>query len=79
MQNQSTSNANLSGSIAVSGQYFSLSLGNPVFTLTVGQTLAIPVTFSPTSSGTFKGTVYINHNATNMSTPTTIAISGSAQ
>jgi hypothetical protein len=79
MQNQSTSNANLSGSIVVSGQGFSLALANPVFNLPPPQNMAISVTFSPTSTGTFTGTVYINHNATNMNTPTTIAISGSAQ
>ena len=77
IQNLSTSNADLTGYVTVSGQYFSIASGSN-FTLHPGSaTFGVPITFNPLAVGTFGVAVTITHNATNMSSPIVVSSSGS--
>jgi Abnormal spindle-like microcephaly-assoc'd, ASPM-SPD-2-Hydin len=70
-----TGNSTLSiGSITVSGTGFSASGSTPPSTLTAGQSATLSVVFSPTSAGSFNGSVSAVSDATN--SPTTISLSG---
>jgi hypothetical protein len=61
--------------ITISGTAFKISgLGLPL-TLSGGQSITFPVTFAPTTAGTFAGSISLNSNATSWSN---VALSGTA-
>ena len=70
-----TGNSTLSiGSITVSGAGFSTSGSMPPWSLAAGQSATFTVVFSPTSAGSFNGSVSAVSDATN--SPTVISLSG---
>jgi hypothetical protein len=76
--NSKTSNADLVGSVVVSGEYFSLRSGSSDFRLLPGDYIIFPTTFHPLKAGSYTVSISINHNATNMSSPITGTLSGAA-
>jgi len=74
--NSATSAGSLSGNITVTGSKFSIVNGGGFFSLTPGQSWVVTVRFSPTALGPDSGSVSISHNATNMATPTSVALIG---
>jgi len=68
-RNSQSSTGNLTGSIAVSGQYFSLLSSSPSFNMPPGYADSYIVAFTPLSVGTFTGTITLTHNGSNMSSP----------
>ncbi len=74
--NPSTSNASLSGSVAVTGTYFSLMSGGPNFLLLPGTEIDILMQYKPLATGNHYGYLTIKHNATTASSPITIPLYG---
>jgi len=68
-RNSQSSTANLTGTIAVSGQYYSLLSSSTSFNLVPGYADSYIVSFSPLTAGTFTGTITLTHNATNVTSP----------
>ena len=81
ISNALTSQANLTGSVSITGSEYSLATGSSgSFNISVGDSKDIFITFNPSlPEGTKSGTVTINHDATNISSPTTISFTGYAQ
>jgi tetratricopeptide (TPR) repeat protein len=79
IQNQSSSNANLSGNLSVTGTNFSLTSTDVSFNLPPGQTRAFTVRFSPASIGTASGAIAVAHNANNQAGPGNVALSGNGE
>ncbi len=75
IKNERSSNGNLTGSISISGNGFSLLSGSQ-FSLSPGESIYVYVRFSPTAGTTYNGTLSINHNATNLSSPKIIQLTG---
>ena len=76
LTNQATSNATLTGSVGTLSAPFSVQSGGGAFNLTPGQSVTVTVRFSPTAAGTVSDNLSITHNATNQTSPTTVALSG---
>jgi len=75
VKNTGGSDAHISA-VSASGTGFSISGINPPLTLSAGQSVSFTVSFSPTSTGSFTGSVTVSSDAQN---PTlTIPLSGSA-
>ncbi|MDI6767412.1 MAG: choice-of-anchor D domain-containing protein [Bacteroidota bacterium] len=79
IDNSSGSTGSISGNISISGRGFSIQSNGGLFNLSVGQSRSLTVRFLPSSSGNFSGSVLIYHNATNISSPIIIHLSGSGQ
>jgi hypothetical protein len=75
--NDGTSNRVLTGTVQVSGNGFSLQSAS-TFELLPGEGRIFIIRFRPTASGNYSGTLTINHNASNYSSPLNIALKGSA-
>ncbi len=75
IKNQSSSTGRLTGTLSVSGTGFSLSSASQ-FNLAPGESLIAYVRFIPTSEAVYSGTLTINHNATNLSSPSTVQLKG---
>lgn len=78
LTNPSSSNADLTGSVTVLGDYFSLSSGGPSYRLSPGKSLTITVTYRPLAVGTHTGSVSIQHNVPTKSSPMTVLLFGKA-
>jgi hypothetical protein len=74
--NQATSESDLTGTIEQTSDPFIITSGSGSFSLTAGQTLEIVVQFSPSAENTYFADLIVNHSATNLTTPTTIALQG---
>jgi photosystem II stability/assembly factor-like uncharacterized protein len=74
--NLPNSTAPLIGSVGSLSAPFSVVSGGGAFNLAVGQTLAVPVQFSPTAAGPASATLSIAHNATNQSNPANVFLTG---
>jgi hypothetical protein len=74
--NPSTSNADLTGSVTVTGNYFAIESGGPNYRLLPGTNTTIRLTFKPQTIGRAIGSVSIGHNATKKSSPLIITLSG---
>ncbi|MBU1613671.1 tandem-95 repeat protein, partial [Patescibacteria group bacterium] len=74
--NESSSTENLTGSLAISGECFSIVSGDGSFNLSPGQSRQVTVRFSPTSAKSYPGQLSITHNATNQTSPLNISLSG---
>lgn len=74
--NLDSSTDDVSGEIIVSGNDFTILSGGGAFTLTPGNSKMVVVKFSPSSEGEKNGTLSITHDASNMSTPVEIPLSG---
>ncbi len=75
IKNQSNSTGKLTGTLSVSGAGFSLPSASQ-FNLAPGESLIVYVRFTPTSESAYTGTLTINHNATNLSSPSTVQLKG---
>ena len=75
VKNSSASTGNLTGSVSVSGEGFSL-VGDASFNIEPGGSASITVRFTPTAGGSYTGTLEINHNATNQGSPVKIQLIG---
>lgn len=77
VSNNSSSPAAIYGSFLVTGDGFSLGKSDNVFALsTPGASFTGVVKFSPTATGSVLGTVSIAHNASNVSSPITVNLTG---
>ncbi len=74
--NQSSSTGTLDGSVGTPSAPFSIVSGGGTFSLTPGQSKPVVVRFSPTATGPFSGTLSINHNAGNQTSPANVPLSG---
>ena len=74
--NPSTSNADLAGSVVITGNYFAIELAGPNYRLLPGTTITIRLTFKPLKGGPAVGSVSIEHNATTKSSPLVISLIG---
>ena len=74
--NSSSSTGSLSGSITITGSSYSIYSGGGSYSLSAGQSKTVTVRFSPTSTGSKSGTLSISHNATNVSSPSTVSLNG---
>lgn len=79
IDNLSGSTGTISGNISISGRGFSIQNGGGLFSLSAGQSRSLTIRFQPSSSGYFTGSVLIYHNATNISSPIIIQLSGTGQ
>lgn len=77
ISNSSSSNAELTGTVSVTGTGFSIVSGGGSFTLSPGSSRTVSVRFAPPSNLDYSGTVTIDHDATNSSSPTSVSIGGS--
>lgn len=75
IKNQNNSAGRLTGTVSVSGNGFSIQ-GATQFNLSPGDSFTIYVRFTPTADGAFNGTLSITHNATNLSSPLTVQLTG---
>ncbi len=73
--NEAGSSANLSGTVQVSGDEFSL-LNSGDFDLSPGASKTFTIRFTPASAQSATGNLEISHNATNEKSPLTITLSG---
>jgi len=76
--NLSTSVGTLDGEIGTLSSPFSVISGGGPFSLAVGQSKKVVVSFSPTSAGSFAQALSLTHNATNESNPLNVDITGTA-
>jgi len=76
IENASASTSPLMGSVSISGNGFSIVSGGGTFNLSAGQSTNLSVQFSPTSTQSYAGTVSLIHNATNVSSPINVSLSG---
>ncbi len=74
--NSSSSTANLTGNVSISGTDYSIISGSGLYNLSPGDSKTITVRFSPFSSGTKSGSLSITHNATNSSSPISVSLTG---
>ncbi len=74
--NQANSTAALTGSVGSLAAPFSVVSGGGAFNLTPGQSATVTIRFSPTTGGAASSNLSITHNATNQTSPTTVALSG---
>lgn len=75
IKNQSNSTGKLAGTLNVSGNGFSLQSASQ-FNLSPGESLIVYVRFTPTTDGAYTGALTINHNATNLPSPSTVQLKG---
>lgn len=76
IRNSSSSNSTLTGNVSLSSSHFSIISGGGSFSLSPGQSKNVTIRFTPTSTGAKSANISITHNATNVSSPATIPISG---
>jgi hypothetical protein len=74
--NGPNSTGDLSGSISISGNGFSIVSGGGSYNLSPGGTRNVVVRFSPNQSGSHTGSLSITHNAGNQSSPVPVPLSG---
>jgi len=75
IKNERNSTGNLTGNLSVSGDVFSIQ-GASQFNLPPGDSVFVYIRFAPTSGATYNGTLTITHNATNVSSPQTVNLTG---
>lgn len=75
IKNQSNSTGKFTGTLSVSGTGFSLPNVSQ-FSLSPGESVVVSVRFTPTSEAVYSGTLTISHNATNLSSPSTVQLKG---
>ena len=75
---ENTGSAPLEGTVSLSGDTsaFTITDGNGDFSIAPGETQAVEVTFAPGESASFAGTVAIEHNASNASSPVEVSLTG---
>lgn len=79
ISNDESANSELTGDVSITGTDFSIDSVSGSFNLNPGESHNVVVRFSPTSpEGSKTGTLTITHNATNISSPTEIDITGHA-
>ncbi len=76
VSNDNSSTTNLTGTFSVDGAVFRNATGNTSFDIAPGGSHSINVTFSPTSGSSESGTLRVEHNATNTSSPEEVPLSG---
>ena len=74
--NQSSSTGTLTGNVTISGTDFSIFSGADSYSLYPGQSRTVTVRFSPSSATSRSGSLSIEHNATNQTTPFNVSLSG---
>jgi hypothetical protein len=77
--NSSSSTANLTGIVTISGTHYSIISGGGSYDLSPGYPRTVTVRFSPSgvsSLGTQSGSLSISHNGTNASSPITVPLTG---
>ncbi len=74
--NEPGSTAALTGSVGVLTVPFSVASGGGAFTLAVGQSMPVTVSFSPTAAGAASGNLLISHNATNHTGDVDVSLNG---
>ncbi len=75
IKNETNSTGNLTGGLNVSGDAFSLQ-SSAQFNLRPGDSTIVSIRFTPTSGATYNGSLSITHNATNLSSPQTVNLTG---
>ena len=74
--NSNASNAELTGTVTVTGEYFFLDAGGPSFRIAPNSTASISVRFTPKKVGYAAGTLSIEHNSPSKNSPISVALSG---
>jgi len=76
ISNSPTSSTVLTGNVGFPSSPFFLTAGGGAFSLGPGQSKGVVIRFSPTTTGSFSGTLTLTHNATNVTSPVNVALGG---
>ncbi len=74
--NPASSSNMLNGNVSISGIGYTIQTGADSFSLSAGASKTITIKFAPTVAGNASGIISVTHNASNMSSPTAINLSG---